>query len=268
MIEWLKAKIFGLDIVRIGLIILLVVVSTGHVGRLFADREAEGQASIGYILALGIDGVLAVALYEVTRTEGKHRWAALAVFLLACGVSGGFNVSYYRVYHPADPIWTSILLGLTAPILAASVAVLKSFGDVEKERADIAEREAERETGLELQKFEILQREQTRRIGEQEKTKRAKERTKQQQIKGQIETKEEEALQKGRKGMTTTQRREQIFELLCQDLDQNPKGLGQHFGVTAQTIRNDLKALAKQGKITYKDGRVSLRPQKVMEAKS
>lgn len=267
MIDRLKVKLHEFDIVRIGLIILLIVVSTGHVGRLFADREAEGQAGIGYVLALAIDGVLAVALYEVTKTEGRHRWTALAVFLLACGVSGGFNVSYYQIYHPADSVWTSILLGLTAPILAASVAVLKSFGDVERERTGKEEREAERQNELELQKYEILQREQTKRMGEQEKTKRAKERTKQQQSKAQTEARTEETLQKERKGMTTTQRRKQIYELLCQDLNQSPKDLGQRFGVSAQTIRNDLKVLHKQGKIIYKDGRVSLRPQKVVKAK-
>lgn len=253
--------------VRIGLIILLITVSTGHVGRLFADREASGQGIIGYALALGIDGVLAIGLYEVMKTKGRHRGAALAVFLLACGVSGGFNVSYYRIYHPTDPPWTSVLLGLTAPILAASVAVLKSFGDVEREKASAEEHDAGRQNQLELQKYEILQREQTKRTTEQEKTKRAKERTKQQQSRAQTEAKAEETLQKERKGMTAMQRREQIFELLCQDLNQSPKELGQHFGVTAQTIRNDLKDLAKKGKITYKDGRVSLRPQKMVEAK-
>lgn len=264
MISWLRAKAQKFDVIRIGLIALLIIVSTGHVGRLFADREAEGQASIGYVLALGIDGVLAVALYEVTKTEGRHQWTALAIFLLACGISGGFNVSYYRIYHPADPLWTSILLGLTAPILAASVAVLKSFGDAEKETTAIAEREAEREIEFEMRKYEVLQREETKRIEEQEKTKRAKERTKQQQIKTQTETKEQEALQKERKGMITSQRRQAIFDSLCQDLDQSPANLGKRFGVTAQTIRNDFKDLAKQGKIIYKDGRVNLRPQKVV----
>jgi len=64
--------------------------------------------------------------------------------------------------------------------------------------------------------------------------------------------------------LPTAKRREQIFTLLCKDLDQSPADLGQRFGVTAQTIRNDYKELAKQGKIIYKDGRVSLRPQKVV----
>lgn len=187
MTSWLRV-IRKFDIIRIGLITLLITVSTGHVGRLFADREASGQGIIGYALALGIDGVLAIALYEVTKTKGQHRNAALAVFLLACGVSGGFNVSYYRIYHPVDPMWTSILLGLTAPVLAASIAVLKSFGDVEREEASIEEREAERQSQSELEKFKIQQAEETKRLVEIEKTKRAEERTKQQRIKAKAET--------------------------------------------------------------------------------
>lgn len=65
------------------------------------------------------------------------------------------------------------------------------------------------------------------------------------------------------KSLPTAKRREKVFALYCQDLDQSPADLGKRFGVSAQTIRNDLDYLAKQGKIVYKDGRVSLRPQKV-----
>lgn len=64
--------------------------------------------------------------------------------------------------------------------------------------------------------------------------------------------------------LPTAKRREKVFALLCENLDQSPADLGKHFGVTAQTIRNDFGYLAKQGKIIYKDGRVSLRPQKVV----
>jgi len=69
------------------------------------------------------------------------------------------------------------------------------------------------------------------------------------------------------KPLPTTKRRGQVFALYCQDLDQSPADLGKRFGVSAQTIRNDLGILAKQGKIIYKDGHVSLRPQKVVEAR-
>lgn len=69
---------------------------------------------------------------------------------------------------------------------------------------------------------------------------------------------------KVQKALPTSKRREQVFALYCQNLDQSPADVGQRFGVTAQTIRNDLAHLAKEGKIIYKDGRVSLRPQKVV----
>lgn len=69
---------------------------------------------------------------------------------------------------------------------------------------------------------------------------------------------------RAQRGLPTAKRREQIFVLLCKDLDQSPADLGQRFGVTAQTVRNDYKELAKQGKIVYKDGHVNLRPQKIV----
>jgi len=69
---------------------------------------------------------------------------------------------------------------------------------------------------------------------------------------------------KMQRALPTVKRREKVFALLCENLDQSPADLGKRFGVTAQTIRNDFGYLAKQGKIIYKDGRVSLRPQKVV----
>ena len=119
--------------VRDVLIVLFILASTAHVGRLFAAREHEQQAVIGYVLAIAIDGVLALSLYEATRaSKRQHRVFALIVFLLTCAVSAGFNVAYYRTYHPSDALWVSGLLGSTAPVLAALVAVLRAFGDVEQ----------------------------------------------------------------------------------------------------------------------------------------
>ena len=69
---------------------------------------------------------------------------------------------------------------------------------------------------------------------------------------------------KVQRALPTAKRREKVFALLCENLDQSPADLGKRFGVTPQTIRNDFVYLAKQGKIIYKDGRVSLRPQKVV----
>ena len=159
--------------VRTLLIITLIVVSTGHVGRLFADREDVRQAFVGYVLALSVDGVLAVSLYEVANVRQRsHRVFALFVFLFACAVSAGFNVAYYRQSYPLDPPEISLLLGITAPILAALVSVLKSFGDVERTEAEQSERVAEREA--EHERYKLEQVEQTRRVQivEQERTKR------------------------------------------------------------------------------------------------
>lgn len=75
---------------------------------------------------------------------------------------------------------------------------------------------------------------------------------------------ESKVIRKGRKSLPTSKRRDKVFALYSQDLDQSPADLGKRFGVSAQTIRNDLDYLAKQGKIIYKDGRVTLRPQKVV----
>jgi hypothetical protein len=160
-VRWLRS----LD-VRLLLVVTLIVVSTGHVGRLFADREANGQAFVGYVLALSIDGVLAVSLYEAANVRKRsHRVFALCVFVFACAVSGAFNTAYYREHYPGDPAWVSVILGVAAPVLAALVSVLKSFGDVERTENERNERESEREAErvLELEKLRIEQEERTRR---------------------------------------------------------------------------------------------------------
>ena len=159
--------------VRVVLIVLLIAVSTGHVGRMFADREDARQAFIGYLLAVSIDGVLAVSLYEVANVHKRsHRAFALAVFLVACGISGGFNIWYYRQNHPADPLGVSILLGATAPALAAFLSMLKAMGDAQ--RSETAQFTQEAAHALELEKYKIAQEQETRRvqIEQTERTKR------------------------------------------------------------------------------------------------
>jgi hypothetical protein len=154
------------------LIVLLIAVSTGHVGRLFADREDVRQAFVGYVLAVSLDGVLAFALYRTANVRQRaHRSFALSIFLFACAVSGGFNVWYYRQNYAQDPLWLSVLLGITAPVLAALVSVLRAHANAERTEAEQTEREAERT--LELEKYTIEQAEQTRRehLIAQERTK-------------------------------------------------------------------------------------------------
>jgi len=89
MRETMKEKLAQVDI-RIVLVILLIIVSTGHVGRIFADREAKDQWQIGYLLAVAIDGVLAVALYEASYADEKrHKVLAIGGFVATCGISAG-----------------------------------------------------------------------------------------------------------------------------------------------------------------------------------
>lgn len=161
---------------RVVLIAFLVAVSTGHVGRLFADREAQEQRTIGYLLALSIDGVMAVALYEVARARGAWRKRlALGSFIVASIISGTFNMAYYRKYYHTDPPWLSLALGITAPLLAAFLAILKSLGDAEYQ-------EAQEQVELKRLSLQLETEAQIAVAIEAEKTARAKERTKQQRL--------------------------------------------------------------------------------------
>jgi len=172
MFSWLRAKLQGIDI-RVILILLFIAVSTGHVGRLFADREAVGQKIIGYILALALDVALALSLYEVSYAKERiHKLLALAGFVAACGISGGFNVYYYREFYPSDPLPLSILLGLAAPVLAAFFGLLKGRGDVQR-REERGQSELERfrlELEADRTKALLLEKEKTKQ--ERELTKR------------------------------------------------------------------------------------------------
>ena len=186
MRDWLKSKLQGVDI-RIVLIVFFIAVSTGHVGRLFADREATGQEFLGYVLAFAVDIALALSLYEIGFAQEKiHRIMALIGFFVACGISGGFNVYYYREFYPGDPVPLSVLLGLAAPVLAAFFALLKARGDVERQKG---------QNQLELEKFR-LEKEMERAIAvetEKEKTKQERELTKRLKLEAEAEAKVRQA---------------------------------------------------------------------------
>lgn len=189
--DWLKSKLQDVDI-RIVLIVFFIAVSTGHVGRLFADREATGQEFLGYVLALAIDVALALSLYEIGYTQEKaHRIMALIGFLAACGISGGFNVYYYREFYPGDPVPLSVLLGLAAPVLAAFFALLKAKGDVERQgtesQTELGRIELEHNLELEKRRLELEASKETARLVEAEKTKQLREQTKREKIKAEAE---------------------------------------------------------------------------------
>ena len=163
--------------IRLLLIIALITVSTGHVGRLFADREHSKQAVIGYLLAFAIDGVLAVSLADIARfNERSHKRFSLAVFVVTCTVSAGFNTAYYRQNYPLDHPLLSFGLGSVAPVLAALVAVMREFDQAERGDMDQVERKDERSFALD--KFRIEQETNAQVVIEKERTKRERLRAK------------------------------------------------------------------------------------------
>ena len=109
----------------------------------------------------------------------KHR-LALALFVLTCAISAGFNVAYYRTHSPSDAYWVSGLLGSTAPVLAAMVAVLRAFGDVEQ---------AQDAHSLEIERLQIAEDAETKRVlgAEKERTKQERLRFKQAQLAGDVD---------------------------------------------------------------------------------
>jgi len=227
--------------VRIILIVLLIAVSTGHVGRMFADREDARQTFIGYLLAVSIDGVLAISLYEVANVQKRsHRAFALVVFLVACTISGGFNVWYYRQNYPADPLEVSILLGATAPTLAACLSIMKAMGDAQRTQARQVEREAEGE--LEWEKYRIDQEEQTRRL-KIEQT----ERTKRERVKAHTETTKPKASTRdngrGNGRLSPGQLDDQVRLILQEKPDIGPRPLARELDISPSTASGILKRL-------------------------
>lgn len=55
-----------------------------------------------------------------------------------------------------------------------------------------------------------------------------------------------------------SQRRDELFELLCEDLNQRTEDFAKRFGVSDQTIRDDYRALEAEGKILYNRGKVAI----------
>lgn len=196
MIKSLLKKVRSLSAIPV-LIFVLLVSDAAHFGRLFAVREASDRAFIGYVLAFALDGVLAVSLYSSSHVRKRsHRVFAFCVFLFACLVSAGFNVAYYRDTSPGDPLAVSILLGATAPILAALLSILKGMIDSQKMANAQAEQEAAR--SLELEKYRIEQAERTKQIEIEQK-----ERTKRERAKARAEQAKVQAIAQAKKRTTT-----------------------------------------------------------------
>ena len=250
MKKWLFSKLSDFDL-RIILILFFIVVSTGHVGRLFADREATGQEFLGYILAFAVDIALAISLYEIGYAQEKiHRIMALIGFLAACGISGGFNIYYYREFYPGDPVPLSVLLGLAAPVLAAFFALLKARGDVRRQ---------ESKNTLELRKFEIEQETQVRIAveTEKEKTKQERELTKRLVMEAEAEAKARQAaetraqqLERQRKEFVKLGKSGDILLRIKEMPEITKEGIGQTFEIGPRTVDYHIAKLEKAGAIS------------------
>lgn len=261
MKNWLFSKLSDVDI-RIVLIIFFIAVSTGHVGRLFADREATGQEFLGYVLAFAVDIALAISLYEIGYAQEKaHRIMALVGFLIACGISGGFNVYYYREFYPKDPAPLSVLLGLAAPVLAAFFALLKAKGDVERQESEtkLALKIQESDSALELEKFR-LEKEMELRMAvetEKEKTKQERELTKRLQLEAEAEERIRQAaetkaqrLERQRKEFAKLGKSAEILLIIKEMPEITKEGLAQQGEIGLRTVDYHIAKLEKAGAVS------------------
>ena len=265
MKEWLFSKLsslFSSIDIRVVLIIFFIAVSTGHVGRLFAYREATGQEFLGYVLAFAVDIALAISLYEIGYAQEKaHRIMALVGFLVACGISGGFNIYYYREFYPNDPLPLSVLLGLAAPVLAAFFALLKARGDVEHQEAQdaLALRKQESEDALELEKFR-LERETELAIAvetEKERTKQERELTKRLKLEAEAKAKARQAaeteaqqLERQRKRFASLGKSADILVTIKERPGITKEEIGQTFEIGLRTVDYHVSKLEEAGAIS------------------
>ena len=250
MKKWLFSKLSDIDI-RIVLILFFIAVSTGHVGRLFADREAAGQEFLGYVLAFAVDVLLVISLYEIGYAqEKKHQAMALAGFLVACGISGGFNIYYYREFYPHDPELLSILLGFAPPVFAAFLGLLKARGDVERQ---------ESKNTLELRMFEIKQETQVRIAveTEKEKTKQERELTKRLVMEAEAEAKARQVaetraqqLERQRKEFAKLGKSGDILLIIKETPEITKEELGQTFEIGSRTVDYHIAKLEGAGAIS------------------
>jgi len=255
MPSWLSGKLQNIDIkidLRVVLILLFIAVSTGHVGRLFADREAIEQKALGYVFALALDGALAISLYEAGRArEATHRALALFGFVTACAISGGFNIGYYREFYSDDPLWLSSLLGAAPPVLAAFFGLLKGQGDVQR----LEEKGQER---LEMRQLEL-----------EADTKKAllleRERTKQMKLQVEAETKARQAaeteaqrLERQRRELASLGKSRQILQAIRAMPEITKEELGQRFEIGQRTVHYHLAKLEKRGAISRNGDQIRL----------
>jgi DNA-binding transcriptional ArsR family regulator len=254
----LLAKLQDVDL-RVILILLFIAVSTGHVGRLFADREAIEQKLLGYVFALGLDAALALSMYEAGRAQERaHRLLALIGFVVACGISGGFNVYYYRLFYPEDPVLLSALLGWAAPVLAAFFGLLRGQGDVQRR---------EEKSQLELEKFKLeLEADQQKALLlEKERTKQERELTKRLAMQAQVEAKarqeaetEAQKMERQRRELANLGKSAEILQAIREMPEISKEELGQRFKIGQRTVNYHLAKLEQSGAISRNGDQIRL----------
>jgi len=158
---------------------VLFLADEGTIGRLWANRQAAGYESVGYIVAIGLDLSAALALDRMAHAKlRKHKVLASVVFGLACGVSAFFGVQYYRQFSPSDPVMLSVAMGCVCPVLAASIALLRGMTMAHENDLQIArqtaEAEARRVADLELRKLELANAQATALLLARETTKQVR----------------------------------------------------------------------------------------------
>lgn len=147
----MKDKLAKLDIHAV-VILVLVLASTGHVGQLFAERESADWGVLGYVMALGIESVSVISLYQMAMSSGRKRIVPLVVFLAVCGLLASLNTQYYRQNKPSDPLWFSIILGVSLSVLAALMSALRAL-----KVGTVAETQRQQEESERRQELDHLQ---------------------------------------------------------------------------------------------------------------
>ena len=185
--EWAAEQAAKLDpegLGRTGVALLLMTPDLGHAGKLFAVREAADRGIIGYLMAFGVDVTFWFAFREAGKVKRMtRRGFAVFVALLACSINGAFNVAYYRDNAAADPFWVSLVLGASAPTLAALLSVMQAFRQVEQAERAEAKEDQQAERIFELEKLRIqaeagakvaVEAERTKQVRAQVRAERAK----------------------------------------------------------------------------------------------
>lgn len=245
----------------------LMVPDVGHAGYLFAAREAGGREWIGYVLALCVDATFAVAFREIGRVRQWGRRAyAIAVALLACTVNGGFNVGYYRDAAPRDPLWLSLMLGASAPVLATLLSVMQAFERMEVVESENAEVDAQRAYDLEVRRLELemevkkagaLEVEKTRQLNAQVRLARVQREAQEREAVEKVRITEREAQEtfvKFQESLENFDTELRTLRVALENPDARQEQIAEILGCSRRTVVNHLGRLEQAGIIT-KDGK-------------